>query len=177
LDRGGEQTNALDVLRSELNAAQVRYGKSNFSEVLALVDKALSQDGPVSVRYELNRLKGQLLKSLCLPERLIPCLLETAELARDDGERYEAWCELTDAYLNANQREDAVTAMLQAERYAALRGNSSERAAQVCSLRLNAGEKGTTVPGGPESGSLQGGNSGASPHIVCPLKTALRSRI
>lgn len=123
-----EQPNTLDASHAYLNAAQVRYEQGYFVDALALVDKALSQEGPIAVRYELTRLKGRLLRPLGLPERLIPCLLETTKLARDDGERCEAWCELTDAYLSVNQREEAGKAMQQVERYAAFNGNSGEGA-------------------------------------------------
>lgn len=152
-----EQANTLDASQAYLDAAQVRYEQSDYVDALALVDRALSLRGPIAARYELNRLKGLLLRLLGLPERLIPCLLETAELARDDGERCEAWCELTDAYLSVKRREEAEKAMRQVERHAAFSGNSSESAAKVSSLRRSLwGEDGMAKAGAPASGSPQG---------------------
>jgi transcriptional regulator with XRE-family HTH domain len=142
-----EQANARDASHAYLRAAQVRYEQRYFVDALALVDRALSQDGPIAVRYELNRLKGRLLRRLELLERLVPCLLETAELARDDRERCDAWCELFDAYRSVNQREDAEKAMRQAERYAAFSTDSSERDA-----RRFLGEDDTAAARSPESG-------------------------
>lgn len=104
-------------------------------DAFSLADKALNFDGPIAGGYELNRLKGRLLKLLGLPEKSILFLLETAELARDDCQRCEAWCELTDAYLSASRRGDAVEALRQAERYAASGGLSGEPLAHIVSLR------------------------------------------
>jgi transcriptional regulator with XRE-family HTH domain len=91
--------------------------------------------GPVTGDYDLNRLKGQLLKLLGLPEKSILYLLETAELARNDSQRCEAWCELTDAYLSANRQDEAQEALRRAEGYAASSNLSRERLAHIVSLR------------------------------------------
>jgi transcriptional regulator with XRE-family HTH domain len=98
--------------------------------------------GPVTGDYDLNRLKGQLLKLLGLPEKSILYLLETAELARNDSQRCEAWCELTDAYLSANRQDEAQEALRRAEGYAASSNLSREGLAHIVSLRrlLDAGD-------------------------------------
>jgi transcriptional regulator with XRE-family HTH domain len=84
------------------------------SDAISLADEPLNlkdPGGPITGDYDLNRLKGQLLKLLGLPEKSILYLLETAELARNDSQRCEAWCELTDAYLSANRRGEAQEAL------------------------------------------------------------------
>jgi transcriptional regulator with XRE-family HTH domain len=108
------------------------------SDAISLADEPLNlkdPGGPITGDYDLNRLKGQLLKLLGLPEKSILYLLETAELARNDSQRCEAWCELTDAYLSANRRGEAQEALRLAERYAASSGPSRERLAHIVSLR------------------------------------------
>jgi transcriptional regulator with XRE-family HTH domain len=133
-----EPTDMLDA-HVNLNETDARYDQRDYVDALSLADKALSLGGPITARYELNRLKGLLLKLLGLPEKSIECLLEAAGLARDDGERCDAWCALADAYLCVNRRGEAENAMWQAQRYAALSGNSRERRAHISSLRRSLG--------------------------------------
>jgi urea transport system substrate-binding protein len=146
-----DRANALCASRAYLHAAETRYEQRNYVDALTLVDKALSLDNPESDRYELARLKGLLLKLLNLPEKSILYFLETAELAHDDGQRCQAWCELTESYLIINRRTEAEKAVQQAEHYAALQGISHERRARISTLRRSlAGDDGAASQGDPE---------------------------
>jgi transcriptional regulator with XRE-family HTH domain len=107
-------------------------------------------DGSFADRYELNRLRGLVLSMLGLAERSIPYLLQTAEIAREDEQRCEAWCALTEAYLGAHRRGEAERAMQEAERYALLSHHPHEWSVRIGSLRRLFGTE-TSVTGSSDA--------------------------
>ncbi|WP_196240345.1 helix-turn-helix domain-containing protein [Dyella choica] len=92
------KVNAIDAPHAYPNTLEARDELRSYVEALSLANKALRPDCPATVRNELARLKGVLLKLLDLPENSMLYLLAMAELAQNDGEHCEAWCELADAY-------------------------------------------------------------------------------
>lgn len=94
--------NVIDTGRSCSNIEGLRDELRSYVDALSLANKALRPDCPTMVRDELVRLKEVLQKLLSLPEQSTLHLLEMTKLARNDGERREAWGELANAYRRLN---------------------------------------------------------------------------